>query len=123
MREYESNKEGLFSYFWPEARVPADHPLRAIRVYADEAAADKRVFSDKHADSGPLPVSPENLLKSSLLMALYSVRSERPFREMFKCNLLFRWSPAMGTMTPPSIAPPATPGGCPGTALRRAFLA
>jgi len=35
MRGFESNQEGLFSYISPEARVPADHPLRAIRVYAD----------------------------------------------------------------------------------------
>lgn len=97
MRGFESNQEGLFSYISPEARVPADHPLRAIRVYADEALRRmSRVFNQMYADSGRLSVPPETLLKSSLLMALYSVRSERLFCEMLEYNLLFRWFLAMG---------------------------
>jgi len=86
MRGFESNQEGMFSYVSPEARVPADHPLRAIRVYADEALRRmSRVL-----------VPPETLLKSTLLMALYSVRSERLFCEMLEYNLLFRWFLALG---------------------------
>lgn len=97
MRGYESKQEGLFSYVSPEARVPADHPLRAIRVYADEALRRlSRVFNAMYADGGRLSVPPETLLKSSLLMALYSVRSERLFCEMLEYNLLFRWFLAMG---------------------------
>jgi transposase len=77
--------------------VPADHPLRAIQVYADEALRRmSRVFNQMYADSGRLSVPPETLLKSSLLMALYSVRSERLFCEMLEYNLLFRWFLAMG---------------------------
>jgi hypothetical protein len=30
----------LFSYLSPEDRVPANHPLRAIRTMTDEALAD-----------------------------------------------------------------------------------
>ncbi len=97
MRGYESNQEGLFSYVSPEARVPADHPLRAIRVYADEALRRmSRVFNAMYADGGRLSVPPETLLKSTLLMALYSVRSERLFCEMLDYNLLFRWFLALG---------------------------
>jgi len=97
MRGYESNQEGLFSYVSPEARVPADHPLRAIRVYADEALRRmSRLFNAMYAEGGRLSVPPETLLKSSLLMALYSVRSERLFCEMLEYNLLFRWFLAMG---------------------------
>jgi len=97
MRGFESNQEGLFSYVSPEARVPADHPLRAIRVYADEALRRmSRVFSQMYADGGRLSVPPETLLKSTLLMALYSVRSERLLCEMLEDNLLFRWFLAMG---------------------------
>lgn len=92
MRGYESHQEGLFSYVSPEARVPADHPLRAIRVYADEALRRmSRVFNAMYADGGRLSVPPETLLKSMLLMALYSVRSERLLCEMLEYNLLFRW--------------------------------
>jgi transposase len=94
---YESHQEGLFSYVAPEARVPADHPLRAIRIYADEALRRmSRVFNRMYAVGGRLSVPPETLLKSSLLMALYSVRSERLFCEMLEYNLLFRWFLAMG---------------------------
>ena len=34
----------------------------------------------------------ERLLKASLLIRLYSVRSERAFCEELEYNLLFRWS-------------------------------
>jgi transposase len=36
-------------------------------------------------------IPPERLLKASLLMALYTVRSERMFCEQLDYNLLFRW--------------------------------
>lgn len=97
MRGFESNQEGLFSYVSPEARVPADHPLRAIRVYADEALRRmSRVFNQMYADGGRQSVPPETLLKSTLLMALYTVRSERLFCEMLEYNLLFRWFLGLG---------------------------
>ena len=40
---------------------------------------------------GPPPIPPERLWKATLLMALYSVRSERLFCEQLDYNLLFRW--------------------------------
>ena len=39
MRGMDERGDGLFSYVDLEARVPADHPLRAIRVLVDEALA------------------------------------------------------------------------------------
>src|SRR6266496_1395637 len=39
MRGRDDRSEGLFSYVRLEDRVPADHPLRAIRALADEALA------------------------------------------------------------------------------------
>ena len=39
MRGRDDRDEGLFSYVRLEERVPADHPLRAIRSLADEALA------------------------------------------------------------------------------------
>jgi transposase len=80
-----------------KARVPADHPLRAVRVYADEALRRmSRVFNQMYADGGRQSVPPETLLKSTLLMALRSVRSERLFCEMLQYNLLFRWFLGLG---------------------------
>ena len=37
MRGSDERTEGLFSYISCEARVPATHPLRAIRAITDEA--------------------------------------------------------------------------------------
>lgn len=39
MRGRDERDEGLLSYVDLEARVPANHPLRAIRVLVDEALA------------------------------------------------------------------------------------
>lgn len=75
-----------------ESRVPQDHPLRAVKALAD--AALKRlspVFDAMYADTGRPSVPPERLLKGMLLIALYSVRSERQFCEQLEYNLLFRW--------------------------------
>lgn len=75
-----------------EERVPPDHPLRAVKRLADEALADlSATFDEMYADCGRPSIPPERLLKASLLIALYSIRSERAFCEELEYNLLFRW--------------------------------
>src|SRR4051794_28023105 len=65
-----------------EERVPIDHPLRAIKRLADAALADLSPTFDAMYRAGGRPsIPPERLLKASLLIALYSVRSERAFCE------------------------------------------
>jgi len=49
-------------------------------------------------------IPPERLLKAGLLMALYSVRSERAFCEELDYRLLFRWFLDMN-LTEPSFDP------------------
>jgi len=44
-----------------------------------------------YARTGRPSVPPERLLKALLLIALYSIRSERPFCEQLDYNLLRRW--------------------------------
>ena len=44
-----------------------------------------------YADVGRPSIPPERLLKASLLIGLFSVRSERAFCEELDDNLLFRW--------------------------------
>ena len=39
MRGQDDRAEGMFRYIRLEERVPADHPLRAIRALADEVLA------------------------------------------------------------------------------------
>lgn len=82
----------MFSYFSPESKVPADHPLRTLKSYADEVLKKlSRQFDELYATGGRSSIPPEQLLKGELLIALYSIRSERMFCEMLDYNLLFRW--------------------------------
>ena len=75
-----------------EARVPVGHPLRTIKRFADAALAElSPLFDELYAVDGRPSVPPERLLKASLLMSLYSVRSERAFCEELEYHLLFRW--------------------------------
>jgi transposase len=76
----------------PEQRVPKSHPLRRIKELADRALTTlSPTFDAMYAASGRPSVPPERLLKSTLLMAFYSVRSDRLFCEQLDYNLLFRW--------------------------------
>ncbi|HZO16066.1 MAG TPA: IS5/IS1182 family transposase, partial [Polyangiaceae bacterium] len=60
----------------PEALVRPDHPLRGIKKLADEALSELNdIFEAIYSDNGRLSIPPERLLKSMLLMALYTVRS------------------------------------------------
>ena len=75
-----------------EDLVPADHPIRRIRDIADAALAElSPTFSAMYAPDGRRSVPPEHLLKGTLLMALYSIRSERQFCERLQYDLLFKW--------------------------------
>ncbi len=80
-----------------EARVPADHPLRVIKALADEALDGlSSTFDEMYSEIGRPSIPPERLLKASLLIALYSVRSERALCEELDYNLLWRWFLDMG---------------------------
>jgi transposase len=92
MRGGDGQTEALFSYVSCEARVPEDHPLRAIRNIVNEAlAALSPEFEKLYAKSGRPSIPPEKLLRALLLQAFYSVRSERQLMEQLDYNLLFRW--------------------------------
>jgi len=82
----------MFSYLSPEERVPAEHPLRRIRVMVDEVLrALSPVFSGLYSAFGRPSIPPEKLLRALLLQVLYTVRSERMLMEQLEYNLLFRW--------------------------------
>src|ERR1035438_5104773 len=44
-----------------------------------------------YSDTGRPSIAPERLLRATLLMILYSIRSERQLMEQMNYNLLFRW--------------------------------
>ena len=73
-------------------RVPKDHPLRPIKGLADGVLKDLSAsFGRMYAKTGRPSVPPERLLKGMLLIALFSIRSERQLCEQLQYNLLFRW--------------------------------
>ena len=92
MRGTDRQQAHLFSYVSPERRVPADHPLRAIRPMVDVALEQLSAgFAELYAPIGRPSIAPEKLLRALLLQVLYSVRSERLLMEQLDYNLLFRW--------------------------------
>jgi transposase len=92
MRGEDVRTESLFSYLSCEARVPQDHPLRPIRTLVDQALTVlSPAFDQLDSDLGRPSIPAEKLLRTLLLQAFYSVRSERQLMEQLDYNLLFRW--------------------------------
>ena len=97
MRGGDDRSGELFSYVDLEARVRADHPLRAIRAIVNEAlAALEREFAALYSPVGRPSIPPEKLLRAMLLQAFYSIRSERQLMERLEYDLLFRWFVGLG---------------------------
>jgi transposase len=72
--------------------VPQDHPIRAIRRIVDRALRElSPLFDQMYAADGRPSIPPEHLLKSLVLIALYSIRSERQYCERLQYDLLFKW--------------------------------
>lgn len=92
MRGLDQQQSAMFSYWSPEQRVPATHPLRAIRQMSDEVLERlSGLFEQMYSQLGRPSIPPEKLLRSLLLQVLYTVRSERLLMEQLDYNLLFRW--------------------------------
>jgi transposase len=92
MRGTDTQQSSMFSYLAPEERVPANHPLRPIRLMVDDALkALSPSFSRLYSVFGRPSIPPEKLLRALLLQVLYTVRSERMLMEQLEYNLLFRW--------------------------------
>lgn len=92
MRGTDKLQESLFTVAKLEDFVPADHPLRPIRVLVNKALVELNgLFNAIYADTGRESIAPEKLLRTLLLQVFYSVRSERQIVEQLRYNLLFRW--------------------------------
>ena len=76
----------------PEDLIPADHPIRRIRKVVEVVLGElDGELGAMYARTGRPSVPPEQLLKATVLMALYSIRSERAFCERLNDDLLFKW--------------------------------
>jgi transposase len=101
MRGSDERTGELFSYVDLEDRVPAHHPLRAIRSLVNEVlAALDGEFAKLYADTGRHSIPPERLLRALLLQAFYTIRSERQLMEQLDYNLLYRWFVGLGVDEP-----------------------
>ena len=82
MRGTDQEQSTMFSYVSPEARIPADHPLRATRALTNRVLSRMdRSFHRLYSWTGRRSVPPEQLLRALLLQVLYSIRSERMLME------------------------------------------
>src|SRR4030095_15402300 len=86
------DQAAMWSYVPMEQRIPADHPLRAMRDLVDGVLRELSPrFAELYSRVGRPSIAPEKVLRSQLLQVLYTIRSERLLMEQLDYNLLFRW--------------------------------
>jgi transposase len=101
MRGKQEKQITMLSTLTPDQLVPQDHPIRQIKPIVDKALKElSPTFNRMYADLGRPSIPPEHLLKASLLIALYSIRSERQFCERLQYDLLFKWFLDLHIMDP-----------------------
>ena len=97
MRGRIDEQPALFHTFHVEDRIRADHPLRDVKRRADRIlAALSAEFAQCDSRTGRPSVPPERLLKAQLLLALYSLRSERQLCERIET---FFWSSGVSRLS------------------------
>ena len=101
MRGRRNPQASMLAFVDLEERVPPHHPLRTMKRFADRALTElSPTFDAMYGTAGRPSIPPERLLKASLLISLYSVRSERAFCEQLNYDLLWRWFLDMSLMEP-----------------------
>ena len=92
MRGIQTTQQQLFSYVPIDERIPAEHPMRALRGMVDPLLQSmSKEFGRLYSDTGRPSIAPEYLLRATLVQILYSIRSERLLMEQLEYNMLFRW--------------------------------
>jgi transposase len=92
MRGTPERQMAMLTTLNPGDLIPVDHPIRRIRKVVDAVLVElDDEFDAMYASSGRPSVPPEQLLKATVLMAMYSIRSERAFCERLNYDLLFKW--------------------------------
>ena len=81
----------MLSSVTPDELVPQDHPIRRIRAITDGALKEMSpALATMYSGIGRPAVALARLWKASILMALYSIRSEHQFCERLQYDLLFK---------------------------------
>ena len=90
MRGRRNPQSTMLAFVNLDQRVLPDHLLRIIKRVADDALGRMSDDFDRmYSRIGRASVPPESLLKSLLLISLYSIRSERAFCQELDYNLLY----------------------------------
>lgn len=106
MRGHDSKQASMLCLISPQSVIPQDHPLRAMKALVEVVLLElSPVFDQMYSNTGRPSIPPERLLKATIVMALYTVRSERMFCEQLGYNLLFKWFlDACSTMMSPDTS-------------------
>jgi transposase len=108
----------LFSYVDLKKWVRPDHPPRIIRSLANSALAYLSTsFDALYSPFSRESIPPERLIRTLLLQAFCSIRSERQLVERIAFDLLFRWFFGLGVHARVTGAAEGK-----GPAFKRAFL-
>lgn len=92
MRGRSTAQTSLITLLNVESRIPERHPIRGIKRLIGEVFRElDSYFDDLYAEGGRASIPPERLLGAKVLMALYTVRSDRQFCERLRYDLLFQW--------------------------------
>ncbi|MHB8717497.1 MAG: transposase [Candidatus Dormibacteria bacterium] len=92
MRGTTSRQATMLSTLTTDSLIPMDHPIRGIKPVVEAVLAKLAPeFDAMYARTGRQSVPPEHLLKATVLMALYSIRSQRQFCERLRYDLLFKF--------------------------------
>lgn len=92
MQGREKAQKALFGTLPLGELLPLDHPLRKIRADFDSAYARlASAFETNYGTTGNVSIPTPILIRAWLLMALYSIQSERALCEQITMNAGFRW--------------------------------
>jgi transposase len=92
MRGNTRQQDAMFSYAYPEDRVPANHPLPRVKTLIHPLLQRmSKVFDKLYAETGCLSIPPEHFLRAISLQMLCFIRSEQLLVEETNYNLLFQW--------------------------------
>src|ERR1039457_480687 len=82
MRGEDHKQAAMYSYVTLAQRIPADHPGGQIRILVDRALERMDAQLEQlYSTTGRPSIAPERLLRATLLMVLFSIRSERQLME------------------------------------------
>lgn len=92
MRGHHTAQTSLLTLLDVESRIPKSHPIREVKRLIQQVFRElDSHFDDLYAEKGRASIPPERLLGAKVLMALYTVRSDRQFCERLRYDLLFQW--------------------------------